>query len=283
MNEIQQLVSRGRLAQAINKAFELTQGTEENSIAIALSARLKRLQKQENLGIISYSDANIERSKIVNAVLSLASELEENQNQPADIHDEPSGSGFVTPARKTGEKNVNPKFKDRKAKGFISYAHGVDRRLFREFKKGVEKYSTKVWDLFTDQDVPLGADWDDVLGKNINTCDFAILLLSQEFFNSPFIREKEFERFLERAETEDFLFFSVLLTDCDFRQWEGIRKMQMFVPYGQDYGLAKHYRDQQISFDQLTEFDRDGELIYNRYLNTFFRNFVEKANEALGV
>jgi hypothetical protein len=173
---------------------------------------------------------------------------------------------------KQSEKMQQPKV-------FVSYAHKVDSRYFKLFVEGIKTYSD--WEIFDDRHILIGEDWHDRLQQEVQRCDFAIFLLSEPFFKSEYIRKNEFEQFIQRQAARGFPFFSVVLTDCNFTQWEAIAKRQIFVAHGQDYDLAKTHRDQQINFDLLARFDRDGELIPNPFLNTFYRNFVEAVNKTI--
>ncbi len=65
MNKIQQLISQGRLKEALKSL----PSTDE---VILLQSRLNGLEHQERMGTISNSDAKLERSRIASASLSLA-------------------------------------------------------------------------------------------------------------------------------------------------------------------------------------------------------------------
>ena len=65
MNKIQQLISQGRLKEAL-------EALSFNDESILLTSRLNGLERQERMSTISNSDAGIERSRIVAAILSLA-------------------------------------------------------------------------------------------------------------------------------------------------------------------------------------------------------------------
>jgi GTPase SAR1 family protein len=268
LQEIEDLISRSRLETAIDRFIELAQGTDEAMEAKSIKGQLSNLNRQERLNIIGFSDATTTRNKITLSLLSLVSSFEP-----------PLQSGKKSKVGVDMDTPISRPVQNHPPKGFISYAHKVDRRYFDLFQKGVKDYSD--WQIITDQDVPLGADWHERLQENIQECDFAIFLLSQQFFRSEYIKKHEFEEFIARNAREGFPFFSVLLTDCNYRQWEELSKRQIFVAYGQDYDLAKTHRDKMISFDLLVRFDRDGEVIPSSYRNTFYRNFVEKANQAL--
>lgn len=65
MNKIQQLISQGKLKEAL-------EALPFNNESVLLTSRLSGLERQERQGVISNSDAGIERSRILSAILSLA-------------------------------------------------------------------------------------------------------------------------------------------------------------------------------------------------------------------
>ncbi len=167
-----------------------------------------------------------------------------------------------------------------KPKVFVSYAHKDDSRYMKLVVEQLKLFSD--WEIFDDRSILIGEDWHERLQKEVQVSDFAVLLLTQPFIKSPYIKPHEFEKFIERTEKEqNFKFFSILLSDCKYEEWKSLAKRQFFVAHGEDYDLAKQYRGKQITFDRLVKFDSDGELIPNSYIGTFFMNFVEKVTEAL--
>ncbi len=167
-----------------------------------------------------------------------------------------------------------------KPKVFISYAHGEDSRYVKLFINGLKKHSD--WEVFTDQEIKPGEKWHEAIQDNVKTCDFAILLLSAPFFKSQYIYDHELTGFMQRHEKEGFLFVPLMLTECDFTQWEEIAERQIFRPYGQDYGKTGRFRDKPISFDRLVDFNKqNGEVLPNPDREDYFRDFIEKVNQAL--
>ena len=65
MNKIQQLIAQGKIKEAL-------EALPFNNESILLTSRLSGLERQEREGVISNSDAGLERSRIVAAILSLA-------------------------------------------------------------------------------------------------------------------------------------------------------------------------------------------------------------------
>ncbi len=75
-NEIKSLIAQGNLKQAI----ELMPDTDE---AILLKARFNKLEYNERMGIISTSDANLERNRITNSLLQMLGKTEDFDIEPS--------------------------------------------------------------------------------------------------------------------------------------------------------------------------------------------------------
>ena len=70
------LIAKEKTAAVIEELLDLTEGKDDNNTILLLSARLNRIQSQENKGIISNSEAGIERNKIIHALNSVIDSLE---------------------------------------------------------------------------------------------------------------------------------------------------------------------------------------------------------------
>lgn len=73
-SEIQNLIVSGRMKEALKVLGQLLPSHQQNSL-ILLQGRFNGLNNKEGMGIISSSDAGIERNRITAAVLSLLEEL----------------------------------------------------------------------------------------------------------------------------------------------------------------------------------------------------------------
>ncbi len=194
-----------------------------------------------------------------------------------------SGEVNITHIKKevpvTETPHTAPATAPQKPKVFISYAHKDDSRYMKTFVQEIKKHCD--WDIFDDRQILIGEDWHERLTREVAECDFGIMLLSPMFIQSEYIKKHEFGEFIQRNAKKGFPFFSVLLTHCRFTEWEGIAGRQIFVAHGQDYDLARDYRDTQISFAQLVRLDNEGAVIPNEYRNIFCMNFVEMVEKAL--
>jgi len=161
-----------------------------------------------------------------------------------------------------------------KVKIFISYSH-ENTDLFREFKKGIESYS-KIsknieWDIWTDVQIPTGAFWHEIIQDEVKESKAAILLVSQYFFTSDYIKNKEFKKFVEKNKNDNFTFFPVLLSDCEYKQWEDLTKIQFFAPQGQDYEV-EIFKNKIVPYDYISK---------DNLKNTYYKHCVEAFENAI--
>lgn len=159
---------------------------------------------------------------------------------------------------------------------FISYAH-KDKTYFDIFIDYLKAQSG--WTIWTDRNIEIGSDWFQRIRYSVNQTDIAVLLISADFISSAFIKEHEFEKFSElKAEKPTFNYLPILLRDVDFTRWEDLAAMQLFVAYGDEYGVPEK-KGQMIPFAKLCRFDVNGQLIPNDNLDTYFKNMVKKAEK----
>ncbi len=75
---LRQLIAGNRTKDAIDQLLNLSvQHPEFRNLVLQQSERWQQLKRNEMMSVISFSEANIERAKIVSAVLNLMSELDE--------------------------------------------------------------------------------------------------------------------------------------------------------------------------------------------------------------
>ncbi|WP_020531248.1 TIR domain-containing protein [Flexithrix dorotheae] len=168
-------------------------------------------------------------------------------------------------------------------KAFISYAH-KDRKYFKALVEGLKVHSKNSihfnWEIWDDREIVLGEEWDEQIQQEVKKCDFAVLLISANFLSSPYIKKDEFENFVLRQKNDGFLFFPVLISDCEFSNWENLSRIQFFLPAGEDYGYPK-LGEKPISYDRLIHYDTEGVAHHQPSIHTYHKNFVKKIELAL--
>lgn len=85
------------------------------------------------------------------------------------------------------------------AKVFLSYSHEDQQAVaeLRPFLVPLERAGLVAW--WDDSRLRLGDDWEGEIERVLETVEVAVLILSQDFLNSDFIRELELPRILARA------------------------------------------------------------------------------------
>jgi hypothetical protein len=156
---------------------------------------------------------------------------------------------------------------------FISYAH-EDRRYFEIFEKNLKSQSG--WNIWTDRNIQIGADWFDQIQQSMTVCNIAFLLISAGFFSSAFIKEHEYRKLKKIKENNPaVIIIPVLLRDTDINRWEDLTAIQFFPAHHYEYGVVSD-SNSLLPFAMLCEFDKSGLLIPNAFIDTYFKNLVQK-------
>lgn len=118
----------------------------------------------------------------------------------------------------TESKTIMP-MDEVKNKVFISYSH-EDEKWLKEIKKNLKALSNvigevNVWD---DTRIKAGDKWKEEIEAAMRTCRAAILIVSQSFLASDFIKNEELQPILKRAEKEGTHVFLVIARACLFEE-----------------------------------------------------------------
>jgi len=119
----------------------------------------------------------------------------------------------------------------RPIKVFVSYSHRDDAYLRRDsllgFLSGLRHTGIELW---TDRTIPPGAQWDEVIRSALDSADIVLLLVSQAFLDSDYVRNVELRVLLERRIREHLLTVPVLLSPCAWQDHEWLSALQFFPP-----------------------------------------------------
>ncbi len=116
--------------------------------------------------------------------------------------------------------------KDSPVKLFISYAHeDIEYKKKLEIAFAVQKRNNKV-KIWSDQEILAGSNGDNEIEIQLKQANIIVLLLSPDFFNSDYIRNKELPIVNQRHEQKTVKVIPILLRECD---WEDTvyRKIQV--------------------------------------------------------
>jgi hypothetical protein len=112
---------------------------------------------------------------------------------------------------------------------FISYSH-KDAQWLEKLKKFLrpleDKELIRVWD---DTEIRPGSDWLGDVGKALESARVAVFLVTQNFLDSPFIRDKELPALLEAANNRGCLIFWIAVSSTTFEDSQ-LAKFQGAIP-----------------------------------------------------
>jgi hypothetical protein len=95
---------------------------------------------------------------------------------------------------------------------FISYCH-TDAQWLEKLKMFLrpleEQGLVRIWD---DTDIRPGSEWLEEIKKSLESARVAVFLITQNFLNSEFIREKELPILLEKAQNRGCLIFWIAVS-----------------------------------------------------------------------
>src|SRR5262245_28546247 len=147
---------------------------------------------------------------------------------------------------------------------FFSYNHD-DSRWRDSIRAALEPYvldqKLKVW---SDSDIAVGNRWHDVIQNQLPRTRVAILLISQRFFASKYIREDELPRLLEDAAKDQLALVCVSVSevDADLIQRRGLANYQFTVepkrPLSARRGNQREKAIVKIAIDVVEAYRRRG-------------------------
>ncbi len=172
-------------------------------------------------------------------------------------------------------------------KVFISYAHAHDdyyKAFYDNFKSYTKNLPFVRLNIFTDERIALGSDWHKKIQQEAAACDVAILLVSDHFMTSDYIKEHEVTVLIERIQAEGVLVVPIYFYPCRFYDWEVFKKTQFFKPKGADYGRPDRDKKNRFCYADLVEFDyKDGIpiLMPNPARGDYMMDFIDKLEPEL--
>jgi hypothetical protein len=131
-----------------------------------------------------------------------------------------------TNKKKVGKKKKAP------VKVFISYAH-MDEKYKKELVTmlaGLE--NQKIIEVWHDGQISPGTEWHQEIKNAMRTCRMALLLVSQYFLASPFIRDEELPTLLRQRITGGLLVIPIIIRPCPWLGDPILRELQALPANG---------------------------------------------------
>ena len=134
------------------------------------------------------------------------------------------------------------------SKIFISYSHSDEdwkNRLQKKLKILELEGNFTVWD---DRQIELGDNWLPTIEHELNLADVAIMLISDDFLTSDFIRTKEIPTLLERREREGVRVVPLIVESCP---WQAVGWLSAIQGGSRDNvvlaGLSNHQQNEVLT------------------------------------
>ncbi|MFN4257447.1 MAG: toll/interleukin-1 receptor domain-containing protein, partial [Saprospiraceae bacterium] len=104
-------------------------------------------------------------------------------------------------------------------KTFIIYA-SADRDLREEFERHLRPLvDDGMLNLWSDREILPGALWDKAIETQLEAADLFLMLVSIDFYNSEYIRKKEFKTAIERLEKGHSMAMPVIIRHCIWNRY----------------------------------------------------------------
>ena len=108
---------------------------------------------------------------------------------------------------------------------FVSYSHQdtVEKNALM-VKLNAARLNAKAW---SDEKIRPGAEWEKEIEEALDRTKLAILLVTDPFLNSGFIREKEVRYFIKERDKGNLTIYPIIAKDCFWDRYEWLAAMQV--------------------------------------------------------
>lgn len=110
---------------------------------------------------------------------------------------------------------------------FVSYSHRDEQEKEQLITHLSLLKRANLIDLWVDDRIEGGADWQTEIKAAVDRASVAILLITANFLNSDFILGDEVPAFLERRESEGLTVFPVIARDCKWSVFDWLARMNV--------------------------------------------------------
>tara|TARA_B100001287_G_scaffold275462_1_gene283125 strand:+ start:156 stop:626 length:471 start_codon:yes stop_codon:yes gene_type:complete len=117
---------------------------------------------------------------------------------------------------------------------FVSFST-KDMKICKEF---IQKLSSSDFDFWYQEDINLGQEYKKIIKQNINSSVASVLLLSQNFLDSEFIKTQEMPWIYEKDEKSMiYEIFPIQIETCGWQSIDYLEKKQVFPAGGASLDL----------------------------------------------
>jgi hypothetical protein len=211
--QIRLLIQKGKSKEALDL---MTPYADE---AIMLRGRLSSLERNNNMGMIDFSDYSREINRINFSILSL---LDSDDLQLPKQAPEQTPTNNTTNAERATPKTAT----NRPPKVFVSYAHD-DTAMLRDMEAMLKILERKGdIDIWTDKEILPGQNWSQDINDKLLNADIIFLMLSASFLNSDYIWRNEMQLALKNGRDGKAVVIPIILRPCLWKEVEGLSQLQ---------------------------------------------------------
>jgi hypothetical protein len=109
---------------------------------------------------------------------------------------------------------------------FISYSHQEKNDYLQELLSYLNEADCPNIDIWYDTKITPGAEWDGNIKSSLNNADIVLLLLSQPFLNSRYIKENELKVAIDRHKAGQSKVIPIFIRPCLLGNYPDITKLQ---------------------------------------------------------
>lgn len=131
---------------------------------------------------------------------------------------------------------------------FISYSHEDKKQYMPELLTYLNEQNCPKIAIWYDENISPGAEWDEAIKNKLNQADIVLLLLSQSFLMSQYVKEKELKISLQRHQNGECRVIPIFIRKCfldneiEIKSLQGLPRDMNFIS---DMGEEKwsHYTE----------------------------------------
>ena len=132
---------------------------------------------------------------------------------------------------------------------FICYAR-EDREALELLRKKLKPLDSRI-DMWHDREITGGKDWDKEIRVNLKTADIVLLLISDDFFDSDYIKSVELREALEGHARKENVVVPVILHYCLWDEHDEISKLQALPPDANPVYVERHWKKPDDGFNDV--------------------------------
>ncbi len=135
-------------------------------------------------------------------------------------------------------------------KTFIIYS-SKDKTFREELEQHLSLLTeTGLIEVWSDREILPGEEWDKAIEKQLNAAKLVLMLISVDFFNSHYIRHKEFKKAIAKRTSGDATVIPIIVRDCSWEIHPVVKELQV-LPKGGKPISSRHWPDRDEAWSDV--------------------------------